>query len=99
MKKIAKGEQGQWFARTRNGERLPCVFQEYWHGRVEYHDPHRYDLTTKRGVQYIEAIRRGKVLMTKNTGSRETGWKEESYPGVFLVEDVEFSPANGLTFK
>ena len=36
---IAKGLQGQWFAIARNGERLPCVFREYWQVPTgEYHD-------------------------------------------------------------
>jgi hypothetical protein len=99
-KKIAKGKQGEWFASlTSTGELLPCVFQEYLQGLTEYHDPHCYDLTTKRDAKYIEAIKRGRVLMTRNVGSRKTGWKREAYIAVYSAEDVEFSPATGLTFK
>jgi hypothetical protein len=100
MKKIAEGKQGEWFATLRStGELLPCVFKEYLTGLSDYHDPYCYDLTTKRGAEYIEAVKRGRVLMTRSVGSHETGWTREDYIAVYAADDVKFSPTTGLTFK
>jgi hypothetical protein len=98
MTKIARGAQGSWFATTSDGERLPCVFKEYWHGRTAYHDPHNYDQSSAKCVEYIDAVKRGRVLMTRNEGSREKGWLRKGYIGVFLVDDVKYSPDHGLSF-
>jgi len=94
----AKGTQGSWFATTREGKRLTRVNDKLWPGgTTPYHDPHRYD-TERRGVEYIEAVKRGKVLITRNEGSHEAGWRRTGYVGVFRVTNVQFSPDNGLTF-
>jgi hypothetical protein len=77
------------------------VFKEYLTDLSDYHDPYlyRYDLTTKSDAKYIEAVKRGRVLMARYAGSHEAGWTREDYIAVYAAEDVQFSPANGLIFK
>ena len=60
-----------------------------------------YDLDTKRGRDYVEAVKRGRVLLAQYTGSHDAGWKRVtgSYIAVYAVEDVTFSPDTGLRFK
>jgi hypothetical protein len=98
MAKIAKGAQGTWFATTSDGERLPCVLKEYWPGG-RYHDPYHYDQSSAKCVEYIAAVKRGRVLMTRNEGSYQKGWLRKGYIGIFLVDDVKYSPDHGLSFN
>jgi hypothetical protein len=96
----AKGSQGNWFATLEEtGENLPCIFPQYLHGLSDYHDPFAYDLDTKRGRDYVEAVKRGRVLLAQYTGSHDAGWKRVtgSYIAVYAAEDVTFprTPACG----
>jgi hypothetical protein len=96
----ATGSQGNWFATIdATGERLPCIFPNYLHGISDYHDPFAYP--TKGGQAYVEAIKRGRVLLAQYTGSHETGWKRVpgQYIAVYAADDVTFSPDTGLRFR
>jgi hypothetical protein len=85
MTKIAKGRQGDWFATTRAGEELPCLKAQYLFAGGEYREPHFYDPSLPMNVKYMDAIRRGRVLIA----SYDTSQKRTGYLGyVYLVEDV-----------
>jgi hypothetical protein len=106
MVKKATGSRGSWFAVTPWGEKLPCVLKQYWGVGVTYHDPYFYDPRLKRNREYIDAIKRGRVLVTinENDGRRYDGAEKVRRTGyiggckVFKVTDVS-SSESGLTFS
>ena len=95
MMTIAKGSQGKWFATTRTGENLPCLKHQFLGARGEYHEPKFYDPAQRRNVEYIDAIKQGRVLVarydnhvegrTKRRTERRTGYNEY----IYTVEDVQ----------
>jgi hypothetical protein len=94
-RKLAKGQQGQWFATTTSsGERLPCIHAIYWNRGTEYHDPFPYDPAVPKHAEYIDAVTRGrKVLLTGGNPQKRKG-----YRGVLAIDNPQFSPA-GFTCK
>ena len=56
------GRQGSWFAKI-GREHLPCLKQNHRTGVTEYHDPYCYDPNTSKEAEYIDAVRRGRVLV------------------------------------
>ena len=96
MKTIAKGRQGDWFAKTRaGGEDLPCLKAEYLAANGQYHEPKFYDPSQPRNVDYVDAIKRGRVLLATYDTSQEPP-KRTGYLGyIYSVEDV-WHDENGL---
>jgi hypothetical protein len=55
------GKRGDRFARS-GDESLPCLKAHYRHGD-DYHDPYFYDRAKRKEARYVDAIRRGRVLI------------------------------------
>lgn len=94
MSEIAKGSQGSWFATVKKtGEYLPCFKRHRW--AKDYFEPKFYDPAHRRNVEYIDAIKQGRVLIaiyerkegdtTSLDGDRTGGYLNY----VFTVEDVQ----------
>jgi|SRR6476646_7024820 hypothetical protein len=62
--KFAKGRQGNYFVDVRTGERLPCIHKEHWKAGRLYHQKHYYDPSKPKAAEYIEALKRGRVVVT-----------------------------------
>jgi hypothetical protein len=56
------GKQGSWFAKI-GPERLPVLKARCRVGLKAYHEPFYYDPADQRRAEYIEAIKRGRVLV------------------------------------
>jgi hypothetical protein len=85
MMTIAKGSQGKWFATTRTGENLPCLKRQFMVGVGQYHEPHYYDPSQRRNVEYIDAVKQGRVLIA----SYKDGVRDGYLGGIFTIEDVQ----------
>jgi hypothetical protein len=91
MTKKAKGKQSNWHARLHTGEELPCLKMDLRGAGTEYHDPYFYDPSVPKNAEYVDAIRRGRVLLAEY----ENGKRKDYRPSVFFVTDVR-SDADGL---
>ncbi|MBB3264042.1 hypothetical protein FHW79_001657 [Azospirillum sp. OGB3] len=92
----AIGQRGSWFADV-DGERLPCVHQ-HWVAGNRYHDPQAIP-GEKKWDELIGAIRRGRVILTKDKVSADQrSFKRRGYVAVFAVDDVKVY-GNDLTFR
>jgi hypothetical protein len=58
------GKQGSFFAKL-GKERLPCLKLSFRNGMDGYFEPWHYDPSLPRNREYIEAIKRGRVLVAK----------------------------------
>ena len=90
-----KGTQGSWFARTPNGERLPCVWDTHIQGWPRYHDPFGYDPSIPKHAEYIEALMRGRVILAKEKPRKGDTRQRSGYVAAFKAELTV--DANGVT--
>lgn len=97
----ARGYPGSWFADI-GTERLPCV-HDFWRTKDEtwYFDPY-YGAGSKKWESFVEAIRRGKVILTtskvRGADAESRQFKRTGYLGVFEVDRVT-ADERGLSFR
>ena len=86
---------------VRNGERLPCLMDMFWLGGNLYHQEHYYNPDVRKNAEYIDAIRRGRVVMAKYEKKPGQPYKRVGYieGRVFKVSDVQHDPVNGLNCR
>lgn len=103
--KKAVGKRGSWFANI-DGHSFPCV-HKYWITGLQHHDQFRYrgsEIETKV-AELVEAVRNGKrVILTNDTplfdsNCELSGFERTSYIALYAVEDVTYSPEDGLRFR
>jgi len=98
--KFAKGRQGDWFVDVRNGGRLPCLMDCFWMGGQTYHQNHFYNPDNDKRAKYVEAIRKGRVVMAKYTKEAGKAYKRVGYiERILTVTDVVHDPVLGLSCR
>ncbi|TPI49936.1 hypothetical protein FJW05_02395 [Mesorhizobium sp. B2-9-1] len=101
----AKGHRGSWFA-TVDGEDLPCV-HKYWVKGLLHHDRfqrHGY-ANSLQILELVQAVRNGqRVILTDDkplfdAAGNLIGFERKGYIAVYAVDDVTYSPEEGLKFQ
>jgi hypothetical protein len=105
--KQAKGRQGWWFAVV-DGVPLPCLHKHWLTGADLYHGPfkrHEGKGNKKRIMEAVEAIQSGRrVVLTDDKAELDsngdvTGFDRKNYIAVFEVDNVTYSPSDGLRLR
>lgn len=106
MKKKATGQRGSWFAQV-DGELLPCV-HKHWQKGLAHHDPferHEGQAKEAKIQELVDAVRhQSRVIMTEDKPTydaqrRVVAFQRTSYVAVYRVEDVTYTPDDGLRFR
>lgn len=85
---------------------LPCV-HKHWVKGLLHHDPfRRHDgANALKIMELVDAVSTGKkVILTKDTATTDSdgnviGFERTAYIAVYSVDDVTFSPQDGLKFR
>ncbi|TPK82662.1 hypothetical protein [Mesorhizobium sp. B2-4-17] len=101
----AKGHRGSWFANV-DGESLPCV-HKYWVKGLVHHDrfQRRGYANSSQILELVQAVQQTeRVILTDDkpivdAAGNLIGFERKGYIAIYAVDDVTYSPEEGLKFR